>query len=149
MHTGLLEWPADTTQYPPAQPRRWRGSKAWKFWGSESLGEPARGLIMSWQFCWWLEHWMSSDLPQVTTVIRNLWSGRELLPVFTSEIISSTTTPVTCACHYRGWHISSRDLQMYELEPTECVQTHTNVWKKIIDSYNILFCDRIHKLDLP
>lgn len=52
-------------QYALAQPRRWRGSKACKSWGSESLGKPAGGLMMSWQVCWSLEHWMSSDLLQV------------------------------------------------------------------------------------
>lgn len=51
--------------YAPAQPHRWRGSKAWKLWGSGSLGKLARGLMISCRACWCLEHWISSDLLQL------------------------------------------------------------------------------------
>lgn len=58
---------------------------------------------------------------------RNLWSGRELLPVFASETVAHQPLSL-CAYLYRHWSISVRGL--FELDPPGCVHTHGNVCKR-------------------
>lgn len=130
-------------QCSSAKSHRWGGSEAWNFWGSESTGKALRGLKTSWWVCWCPEclptshRWeiqSCSLFPSGHNSHRNLWSGRELLPVFPSGAAAQLPLSL-CARHCRHWFISARVL--FELGPPGSVHTRENVCKRQLASVTL------------